>query len=100
MLEGCQNKVCDCIPNSHTTDLCELARFASCLGSVSVILISDFCISAGASQVEAALEKIRSHISNPKKFKKASPLLRQLLSQGAISKAHSNLLFEVPTSSL
>ncbi|KAK9904853.1 hypothetical protein WJX75_003856 [Coccomyxa subellipsoidea] len=48
----------------------------------------------GASQVQAALEKITSHISNPKKFKKASPLLRQLLTEDAITKAHSNLLFE------
>lgn len=55
-------------------------------------------ICAGASQVQAALEKITSHISNPKKFKKASPLLRQLLTEDAITKAHSNLLFEVPAS--
>ena len=48
--------------------------------------------------MQAALEKITSHISNPKKFKKASPLLRQLLTEDAITKAHSNLLFEVPAS--
>lgn len=51
---------------------------------------------AGPDQVAAALEKIISHIGNPKKFKKASPLLRQLLSQGSVHKAHASLLFEVP----
>ena len=45
----------------------------------------------------AALEKIISHISNPRKFKRASPLLRQLLSQGSVQKAHASLLFEVPS---
>ncbi len=39
-----------------------------------------------------------SHISNPKKFKKASPLLRELLGQGVVNEAHSNLLFEVAPS--
>lgn len=55
------------------------------------------CLSpcTGPDQVAAALEKIISHISNPKKFKKASPLLRQLLSQGSVQKAHASLLFEV-----
>lgn len=56
------------------------------------------CHLAGPDQVAAALQKIIGHISNPKKFKKASPLLRQLLSQGSVQKAHAGLLFEVPLS--
>lgn len=66
------------------------------------LLCSKPCASwhVGPDQVAAALEKIISHISNPKKFKKASPLLRQLLSQGSVQKAHASLLFEVPSQNL
>ena len=53
-----------------------------------------------ADQVAAALQKIVTHISNPRRFKKASPLLRQLLSQGAVTKAHAGLLFEVSAASM
>jgi hypothetical protein len=47
--------------------------------------------------VAAALQKIITHISNPRRFKKAAPLLRQLLGQGIVTKAHAGLLFEVRT---
>jgi hypothetical protein len=57
--------------------------------------MSRYIFGRNADQVALALEKIISHIGNPKKFKKASPLLRQLLSQGVLTAAHSNLLFEV-----
>lgn len=43
----------------------------------------------------AALQKIAAHISNPKKFAKASALLRQLFSEGKLSGAHGELAFEV-----
>ncbi|PSC74417.1 hypothetical protein C2E20_2477 [Micractinium conductrix] len=44
-------------------------------------------------QVAAALRKISSHIGSPKKFAKASQLLRELLAQGAVRQAHGPLLF-------
>jgi len=42
-----------------------------------------------------ALAKISVHIANPKKFTKASALLRQLFSEGKLSGAHGDLAFEV-----
>ncbi len=42
-----------------------------------------------------ALEKLVTHISNPRKFKKASSLLRQLLKENKVTLAHSTLLFQV-----
>ena len=42
-----------------------------------------------------ALEKLVTHISNPRKFKKASALLRQLLKENKVTLAHSTLLFQV-----
>ena len=53
---------------------------------------------AGEDPVAAALEKIKGYIGSAKKFKKASPLLRQLLVEGKVTAAHSDLLFEVTTS--
>lgn len=44
-------------------------------------------------QVAAALARITSHISNPKKFPKASPLLRQLIEGGALGRPHRRPLF-------
>lgn len=44
-------------------------------------------------QVAAALRKIAGHIGHPKKFSKASQLLRELLAQGAVRPAHGPLLF-------
>lgn len=45
-------------------------------------------------QLSAALQKIRSHISSPKKFVKASVLLRQLLQSGSLNKIqHRPLVF-------
>jgi hypothetical protein len=45
-------------------------------------------------QVAAALRKIASHIGHPKKFVRASELLRQLLSQaGAVTPRHAPLAF-------
>ncbi|KAI7836979.1 hypothetical protein COHA_009161 [Chlorella ohadii] len=44
-------------------------------------------------QVAAALRKIAGHIGHPKKFGKASQLLRELLAQGAVQQAHGPLLF-------
>ncbi|PRW20364.1 hypothetical protein C2E21_9030 [Chlorella sorokiniana] len=46
-----------------------------------------------SDQVAAALRKIAGHIGHPKKFAKASQLLRELLAQGAIQQAHGPLLF-------
>lgn len=45
------------------------------------------------NQVSAALRKIASHIGSAKKFVKASQLLRELLSQGAVRVVHGPLLF-------
>ena len=42
-----------------------------------------------------ALGKISAHIGNPKKFLKAAPLLRQLFTEGKLSGAHGDLVFEV-----
>ncbi|KAL4419554.1 hypothetical protein ABPG77_006885 [Micractinium sp. CCAP 211/92] len=44
-------------------------------------------------QVAAALRRIASHIGSAKKFAKASQLLRELLSQGAVRVPHGPLLF-------
>ncbi|CAK0783416.1 hypothetical protein CVIRNUC_006615 [Coccomyxa viridis] len=49
----------------------------------------------GTDDVRVALEKLGGHISNPRKFKKASPLLRQLLKEGRVTKDHAFLLFQV-----
>lgn len=49
--------------------------------------------SGGQDQVAAALRKIASHISHPKKFPKASELLRQLFGQGALRAEHGPLAF-------
>ena len=43
----------------------------------------------------AALQKIAEHISNAKKFRRASPLLRQLLQDGKVQGHHADLLFQV-----
>ncbi|KAK9850114.1 hypothetical protein WJX84_008973 [Apatococcus fuscideae] len=49
----------------------------------------------GAAQSMAgALQRLATHIVNPKKMKKASTLLRQLLSEKAIDESHSALVFE------
>jgi len=47
-----------------------------------------------------ALAKISVHIANPKKFVKASALLRQLFAEGKLSGAHGDLVFEVTFSTL
>ncbi|CAL5220662.1 g2708 [Coccomyxa viridis] len=49
---------------------------------------------AGADEVRVALERLVTHISNPRKFKKASALLRQLLKENKVTHAHSALLFQ------
>ena len=49
----------------------------------------------GTDDVRVALEKLGGHISNPRKFKKASPLLRQLLKEGRVTKDYASLLFQV-----
>lgn len=49
--------------------------------------------SGGQDQVAAALRKIASHIAHPKKFPKASELLRQLFGQGALRAEHGPLAF-------
>lgn len=51
-------------------------------------------------QITAALLRITSHISNPKKFPKASELLRQLFSQGVLQERHGSLLFEALSASM
>ncbi|CAL8464520.1 g4055 [Coccomyxa elongata] len=80
-------------PPPPLDDLPQAKRLKTEGGSVTTSQASQDA-QQGADQVQAALEKILSHISNPKKFKKASPLLRELLGQGVVTKAHSNLLFE------
>ncbi len=45
--------------------------------------------------MRVALERLVTHISNPRKFKKASALLRQLLKENKVTHAHSALLFQV-----
>ena len=42
-----------------------------------------------------ALIRLVTHISNPRKVKKASALLRQLLKEDKVTPAHSDLLFQV-----
>ena len=49
----------------------------------------------GEDQVAAALAKITEHISSAKKFRRASPLLRQLLQDGKVLRQHAGLLFQV-----
>lgn len=46
-------------------------------------------------QVRAALLRLAQHIGHPKKFAKASPLLRELLVGGKLQEQHGRLLFEV-----
>ncbi|KAK9838128.1 hypothetical protein WJX81_002944 [Elliptochloris bilobata] len=48
----------------------------------------------GEDQVAAALAKIAEHISSAKKFRRASPLLRQLLQDGKVLRRHADLLFQ------
>jgi len=48
-----------------------------------------------AEEVRVVMERLIAHISKPRKFKKASPLLRQLLKENKVSSAHSALLFQV-----
>ena len=43
----------------------------------------------------AAIVKLTAHVANPRKFRKASALLRQLLHDNKVGKAHGNLMFEV-----
>ena len=74
-----------------------LDRSSASLCMNGIMRLTSAC-SAPADQVAAALQKIVTHISNPRRFKKASPLLRQLLSQGAVAKAHAGLLFEASAS--
>ena len=50
---------------------------------------------AASPSLADALRRLATHISNPKKMKKASSLLRQLLSDGKIKPSHSSLVFEV-----
>ena len=50
-------------------------------------------ISSPEDQITAALQRITSHISNPKKFPKASELLRQLFSQGVLTQHHGSSVF-------
>ncbi|KAK9818350.1 hypothetical protein WJX72_011096 [[Myrmecia] bisecta] len=57
-------------------------------------------LSEGDDQVAAALSKIKQHIGSRGKFKKASGLLRQLLQDGNVEKAHGQLVFEVLAASL
>lgn len=52
-------------------------------------------LSGGEDQVAAALQKIAEHISNAKNFRRASPLLRQLLQDGKVQGHHADLLFQV-----
>jgi hypothetical protein len=49
---------------------------------------------AGEDQVSQALKKLATHLGNPKKFRKAAPLLRQLLMDNKVDKSHAGLLFE------
>ena len=53
-------------------------------------------------EILVALHRIHSHITNPKKFKKASELLRRLLStQGALDQQrHGTILFDILSSSM
>jgi len=46
-----------------------------------------------ADAVAGALARIASHLGNPAKFVKASGLLRQLVDQGVLTKAHRQPLF-------
>ncbi|KAK9824923.1 hypothetical protein WJX74_007145 [Apatococcus lobatus] len=55
---------------------------------------------AAAPSLAAALRRLATHISNPKKMKKAGCLLRQLLSDGKIEQSHSSLVFEVLRSAM
>ena len=59
------------------------------------ILNGIYCARAGTDEVRLALERLSGHISNPRKFKKASPLLRQLLKEGRVTRDHASLLFQV-----
>ena len=43
----------------------------------------------------AALAKIAEHIGSAKKFRRAAPLLRQLLQDGKVQRRHADLLFTV-----
>jgi len=45
--------------------------------------------------VAAALAKIAEHIGSAKKFRRAAPLLRQLLQDGKVQRRHADLLFTV-----
>jgi len=49
---------------------------------------------AHPDQVAVALARIASHIGNPGKFAKASPLLRQLLEGEALGRTHRTLAFD------
>ena len=78
------------------------------LNGASVSLERTLCSTAGSSvaappaatppgaaqSMAGALQRLATHIVNPKKMKKASTLLRQLLSEKAIDESHSALVFE------
>ena len=73
----------------HTVELIELC---SAMSACSMHL---FSADSGSDEVRIALERLIGHISNPRKFKKASPLLRQLLKENKVTSDHSALLFQV-----
>eukprot|EP00884_Botryococcus_braunii_P013754 jgi/Botrbrau1/2237/Bobra.101_2s0065.1 len=57
-------------------------------------------IITGEDQVAQALTKLAGHLGNPKKFPKASSLLRQLLIDNKLDLHHANLLFQALKASM
>lgn len=50
--------------------------------------------SQSEDQVAAALMRLSAHVSNPSKYLKAAPLLRQLLESGTLTREHRPLVFD------